>query len=257
MGCQDTPGAIECIICHPSNEIVDVLRSQGGRPLLLFVSGGERSGVADLPFVSEARTIWFSGVYGRENQFEFWLKEWASRGLSEETFNETKEALFSGKAGVGITADRLGRNLVPLIMLLVGYGAVIEKAAALDAESRSGNAEELQRRLIESLSQLWNEKRLFQALSRDAALIYGAIRNWSAAGRTSQARLVELLADFLPTSAGHWEYDPALDEAFRKVVCGKVKGVAADQVLADWHTKLSELSDLLRALPCEDPGKQS
>jgi hypothetical protein len=252
----DSP-VIECVICHPTERVISALRSQERNLLLVLVSGGERPAWQSAPFGSEARVIWFSGVYGREDQFQFWLRDWLSRGLTESTFDQTREALFTGKAGIAITGERLRKNLLSVQMVFESYQAIIEQVDGSGHIPTSGTVHSIQLRLINGLSEIWTDQRLFATLSKDAALIYGAIRNWTEAGRASQLRLTELLGDFLPRPCGHFDYDPLMDESFRMLLSGKASSATIDKTVADWTTKLTELSSLLRDLPGDDPGKQT
>jgi hypothetical protein len=123
---QFTDGTL-CIICHLANLTAHDLSSLNLNALWLCVSGGDQPSRRFLPFESTlSNKIWFSGVYGRETQFKAWLIYWAERGFAIDAFAETHQALFSGKTGLGVTADRLRRNLLPLIMVLEAYQELVE-----------------------------------------------------------------------------------------------------------------------------------
>jgi hypothetical protein len=111
--------------------------------------------------------------------------------------------------------------------------------------------------LVESLLQLWEQEELFKGLSKDAALIYGAIKNWAPNSQSSQSRLVDLLKDFLPRSGGHVEFDPALDESLRGLILNRIESSKIVEVVNQWGQKLAELSGLLDNLPSQDPSSGS
>jgi hypothetical protein len=248
-----------CIICHPANHIIRALSHLNLDPLWLFVSGGDRPSVQFLSLeLTASRTLWFSGVYGRETQFRAWLINWAEHGFSADVFAKTHEALFSGKTGVGITAERLRRNLLPLIIVFESYQGLVGSLPAADSNSiLAMSVDRAHNWLIDSLSQLWKHEELFKSLSKDAALIHGAIKNWSPNSRISQSRLVELLKDFLPRSGGHAEFDPALDESLRGLILNRIDPSKIDGVVNEWCQKLAELSGLLDNFPSQDPSSVS
>jgi hypothetical protein len=115
--------------------------------------------------------IWFGGVYGREEQFKSWLTHWAQHGLSNDSFLASQEALFSGKAGIAVTALRLQRNLLPLVMLLDAYQALADMTCPLSGDRASRHAAQLW--LTQAVAQLWNQKTVFNELSRDASFSGG------------------------------------------------------------------------------------
>lgn len=223
--------------------------------LWIFVSGGDRPAEEWLPKeLRSSEKIWFSGIYGRENQFQAWLAHWATRSFAHEAFAETKEALFSGRTGLGPTANRLRQNLLPVIILLEAYQAMVVRNSTDQSIPKTPVAivDRANTWLADSLSQLWETKRVFPALSSDAALLYGAIKNWTPAGRRSQARLTDLLKDFLPSPGFHADYDPAFDESIRHLIFGRIDRSKIDQTVNYWCHKLSELSILLETMPNND-----
>lgn len=244
-----------CIICHPTERVLSSLGEFKRQPLWVFVSGGDRPAekLFDLE-LKPAMTIWFSGVYGREDQFKPWLAQWAESEFALDAFSETKQALFSGRSGLGITATRLQGNLLPLSLLLEAY-----KAMGVNSDSGSkldsiASVQIARTWLSESLSQLWVGEGIFRELSKDAALLHGAIKNWTADGRLSQVRLVDLLGDFLPRSGAHFVFDPALDESMRALLSGCIESPKFDSAVSEWSQKIAELSRLLEVLPSEDPA---
>jgi len=244
-----------CIICHPTERVLGSLGKFERQPLWVFVSGGDRP--AENLFHLElkpAKTIWFSGVYGREDQFKPWLARWAECEFALDAFPETKQALFSGRSGLGIAATRLQGNLLPLSLLLEAYKAMGVNSDSGSNLDSTASVQIARTWLSESLSQLWVGDGIFRELSKDAALLHGAIKNWTADGRLSQARLVELLGDFLPTSGGHFVFDPALDGSMRALLSGCIESPKFDSAVSEWSQKIAELSRLLEALPSEDPA---
>jgi hypothetical protein len=247
-----------CVICHPIDITVLSLLSLDLDILWLFVSGGDRPRVQRLPIdLSSSKVVWFSGVYGRENQFKSWLTYWAEHGFAPDAFASTHDALFSGKTGLGITATRLRRNLLPLIMVLESYQGLVGSSPATENQStHSVSADRAHNWLTESLSQLWEQEEIFKSLSKDAALIYGAIKNWTPDSRSLYSRLTELLQDFLPRDGFHALYDPALDESLRNLIFNRIELARIDTVVNDWCQKLSELSTLLGVVPAQDPSSK-
>ena len=249
-----------CIICHPTSLTTRALSHLNLDALWLFVSGGDRPSSQFLPLeLTPSKTVWFSGVYGRESQFKAWLVFWAEHGFVASVFAKTHEALFTGKTGLGLTADRLQQNLLPLIMVFEAYQGLVRKFPITigDHVAPSESIDRARRWLIESLSQLWEQEGVFKNLSKDAALIYGAIKNWTSNGRSSQSRLTALLEDFLPQIGGHVEFDPALDESLRSLIFNRIEPFRIDEIVSEWCQKLAELASLLGNVPSQDPSSDS
>lgn len=250
-----------CIICHPTEQVLSSLLTLPQHACWILVSGGTRpieGTILSEVNESDTNVIWFEGVYGNEEHFRPWIKEWASHGFSNQSFKASSDALLTGRAGIGLVAARLGQSLVPLIMILEAFVAVDEKLKnnneqekILLDQSVVERRVEMHRWLCDSLNQMWFIDQLFRNMSKDAAIIHGAIRN---SDRKTDSRLLalkDLLAIFLPSCGFHgFEFDPELDESMRKLINKKIASWEDTiETVTLWNSRLTTLSSLLDSMP--------